>query len=79
MGYTKGEWKVISAEFTDKGVAYEVVMPEQEICAANAKLISQAPRSYEWLIKVISQGILSPSHNKELYNEALAIRAEVEK
>ena len=49
MGYTKGPWKVISAEFTDKGVAYEVLMPKQEICAANAQLIAAAPKLYEAL------------------------------
>jgi len=47
MEYTKGEWKVISAEFTDKGVAFEVVMLKQEICVANANLIAAAPDLYE--------------------------------
>lgn len=46
-GYTKGKWEVISAEFTDKGVAFEVIMPKQEICIGNARLIAAAPDMYE--------------------------------
>ncbi|KKN73849.1 hypothetical protein LCGC14_0396510 [marine sediment metagenome] len=47
--YTKGEWKVVSAEFTGKGVAFEVIMPKQEICKADANLIEAAPDLYEAL------------------------------
>jgi len=49
MEYTKGEWIVASGEFTDKGVLYEVIMPKQEICIADAHLIAAAPDMYEAL------------------------------
>jgi len=56
MQYTKGNWKVISAEFTEKGVAYEVIMPKQEICIANAHLIAQSPRMADLLERLINDG-----------------------
>ena len=72
QGFTKGEWKVISAEFTQKGVAFEVVMPKQEICIANAHLISAAPELYGACLSAL--GVMATlDQNKGWVKEILGI------
>ena len=47
MKHTKEPWEVKTATFTEKGVAFEVIMPEQVICAGDAHLIEASPKLYE--------------------------------
>ena len=44
--FTPGPWKVLAAEFTDKGVSYEIEMPEHIMNTADAALIEAAPELY---------------------------------
>ena len=53
--YTKGPWEVKSATFTEKGVAFEVIMSEQVICAGDAKLIEAAPAMHEALKRIATK------------------------
>ena len=79
--YTKGPWEVKSATFTEKGVAFEVIMSEQVICAGDAKLIEAAPAMYEALRAMYGNWIVRPDDeiNALIYKMAGQAIAEVEK
>ena len=80
--YTKGEWEASETGHITVGNGFDMKIIAEvfalEKAEANAHLISASPKTYEWMCKVISQGIVSPNHNKELYNEAVEISNEIE-
>ena len=78
MEYTKGEWEVISASFTKNGVAFEVLMPKQEINIANAHLISAAPLGYELADAVLNANLGDYDDFLELRELAKKFKAKAE-
>lgn len=53
-GHTPGPWKVTYGEFTEKGVKYEIDMPDQRLTAFDARLIAAAPDLKEALEELVA-------------------------